>query len=52
MAEEAVARQKETLGDEHPYTLMAMQNLANMYRVQLRTAEAVKLNEEVLEKRR
>jgi hypothetical protein len=40
------------LGDDHPDTLKTMNNLAETYRAQGRTADAARIHEEVLEKSR
>ncbi len=49
---EALERQRELLGEDHPATLAALNNLAGLYRAQGRYPEAEPLYEDVLARRR
>ena len=52
LEEEVLQKRRRILGDDHPDTLTAMNNLALTYWRQGRTGEAAALEEEVLQKRR
>jgi hypothetical protein len=51
LREEVPEKRRRVLGAEHPDTLASMNNLANTYSDQGRTADAATLQDEVLEKR-
>ena len=52
MHEEVLAKYRETLGDDHPFTLISMGIFASTHRQQGHLNEAVKLQAEVLAKHR